>query len=540
MFPAVTLLALVIAAGPPSPTRDLLRAEGFTDDGPGALAYLESWVPDSKRQRRLQALVTQLGDDQFEKREEASQLLRKAGSEILADLRRAAETSTDLEVRRRARELLEARTQQPDEVVVAALEIIARTRPPQAETTLLRFAPHAPGQLSEKRLLETAESLGPTPLFREALTDPHPARRRLAVCALGQGGNDSLPLLRGALRDVDLGVRCEASRALVRRGQRDGLAGLVEAIAKGDRSLAWRAEDLLWRVAREQGPEVVWRTDVDRERCRQGWQTWLQTHGATVDLSRQKLDETPRGWIVVADDEKIGGSPGHVRIFDVKGQPIRTIENLQSPSDIELLSGDRLLLAEHWAGKVTERTADGKILWEVTTTDKPVCALRQNDGGTLIGTYGEILELDRTGAVKYSFRPEKGMLYGVTRTAPDRLVFINSRGTIFEADHRGNVLREFNPEKYAEGASYWASIEVLGPNRFLLSLSGADRVVEVNGQGKILWEATVEKPTYAQRLPDGNTLISCVDDRKYVVVNAAGKVIQTVKLSGRPFRARRY
>jgi formylglycine-generating enzyme required for sulfatase activity len=55
---------------------------------------------------RVAALIEQLGDDQFERREEASRTLRAVGEPALAALRIAGAESHDLEIRQRARQLV--------------------------------------------------------------------------------------------------------------------------------------------------------------------------------------------------------------------------------------------------------------------------------------------------------------------------------------------------------------------------------------------------------------------------------------------------
>jgi hypothetical protein len=56
---------------------------------------------------RIAALIKQLGDDDFERREAASKALDRIGEEALPELRRAAK-GTDAEVRRRAEDLIQA------------------------------------------------------------------------------------------------------------------------------------------------------------------------------------------------------------------------------------------------------------------------------------------------------------------------------------------------------------------------------------------------------------------------------------------------
>src|SRR5262245_46951460 len=58
--------------------------------------------PSDKGAARIEALIKQLSDDSFVKREAASKALEKIGKPALAALRKAAEDSNDLEVRDRA------------------------------------------------------------------------------------------------------------------------------------------------------------------------------------------------------------------------------------------------------------------------------------------------------------------------------------------------------------------------------------------------------------------------------------------------------
>jgi hypothetical protein len=541
MLVAVALLTLSMGEIDLKFQQDTLRAAGFSPDGEGALAYLKTWVPDPNRLKILRGYIKQLGDEDYDRREVASRELRAAGAVILADLKAAAE-HPDPEVKRRVRELLEQLHQHSTvEVVNAACGLVRATKPKGADVSLLKFAPFVPDRECEPAFLEAMASLGLTPAIRAALDDPEPLRRRAAVCAMAAAPDAPDELLLNALKDGDRRVRFEAGKVLVLRGDRTGVPVLVDAVGKGDLATALRAEELLWRIAREQAPPLLIKSAADREPVRVAWEKWYRESGAAVDPARMREDEKVRNWVVVCDDEEIGKSPGSVKFFDFHtGEQLLAHDKLESPSDVVLLTGGRMLVAEHWGSKVTERDALGRVLWEFKTADKPVVALRLADGGTFIATYAEILEVDRMGTVRYAFRPERGMLYGAAKLPGGHILFINGSGEICEADRTGAILRSFRPEKYAEGAGYWASLEVLGPDRYLLSLSGTDRVVEVNGQGKILWEAETKTPTFATRLPDGTTLVSCVDVKNYVLFDKAGKVLQTVEVSGRPFRARRY
>jgi outer membrane protein assembly factor BamB len=86
----------------------------------------------------------------------------------------------------------------------------------------------------------------------------------------------------------------------------------------------------------------------------------------------------------------------------------------------------------------------------------------------------------------------------------------------------------------------WAGVEPLPGDRFLLALHNADKVIEIDADGKVLWEYKAPKPTSAIRLPGGNTLITCLDTGMVLEIDRAGKEVWKQKLDGKAFRARRF
>src|SRR5947209_1838339 len=103
---AALLLAAAARAEPPetpdtAEDEKLLHEAGAKTDGPALAEFLRKRVPAAVTEERLAALVKQLGDDDFEVREQASAGLKALGSRALPALRRAA-AGRDAEVKRRA------------------------------------------------------------------------------------------------------------------------------------------------------------------------------------------------------------------------------------------------------------------------------------------------------------------------------------------------------------------------------------------------------------------------------------------------------
>jgi hypothetical protein len=86
-----------------------------------------------------------------------------------------------------------------------------------------------------------------------------------------------------------------------------------------------------------------------------------------------------------------------------------------------------------------------------------------------------------------------------------------------------------------------ASIEALPGGRVLVPQPNMSKVMEYDGDGKVIWEAAVQYPFSAQRLPNGNTLVGSPNSGKVVELNRGGRVVWENKTTGtdRPYRVRR-
>jgi hypothetical protein len=96
------------------------------------------------------------------------------------------------------------------------------------------------------------------------------------------------------------------------------------------------------------------------------------------------------------------------------------------------------------------------------------------------------------------------------------------------------------PAEFADGARFRARVERLVNGRYLLTLGGSNRVIEIDNAGKIRWQCTVNAPMSATRLPNGQTLIASFEDRCVIEVDRVGKEVSRQTLQGRPFVVRRY
>src|SRR5262249_6274381 len=139
-----------------------------------------------------------------------------------------------------------------------------------------------------------------------------------------------------------------------------------------------------------------------RRKQRRAWAAWWKEHGAALEKGRVGEVASTLGFttVVLLD-------AGAVLDLDGSNRVRWQIDGLQMPLDVQRLPGDRVLLAEHKANKVTERDRTGKVVWEVEV-DGPLMAQRLPGGNTFIATREGLVEVDRGGKKVFRYRRPTG------------------------------------------------------------------------------------------------------------------------------------
>jgi HEAT repeat protein len=530
---------------PLHPDEQILKDAGLGSDNRALLDFFRARTPNDTSREHLTALVKKLGHDLFSQREEASDQLIKAGAVALPFLREAIK-ERDLEVARRAEECIQAIEQTPHfEQAAAALRLLAQRKPAQTAEVLLAFASFASENL-ETELFTTlaAVALGadgkPTAPLLAALRDNDVARRTASVFALGRLDPVPRDPLTPLFKDPTPRIRYGAARALLRTGAKDAVPVLTALLGEGTPPLVYEVEELLGQVAGESAPSVALGAadEPARKKSREAWETWWQANEKKIDLSRWKPD-LPLGIFLTCEVDGLGDFPGRVAAFGRDNKLRWKVEGVRSPADMQLLPSGRVLVAEHWANRVTERDRSGKVLWEFKTTTSPVSCKRLPGGNTFLATNSEVIEV--TPDQKVVFRLNvPSMVYCAEKLPNGNVLYAQSSGFVREITTAGQEVRSFKGASYSEGASYWVSVETLPGGRYLIAYSGTGKVIETDATGKILWECDVPKCGWATRLANGHTLIANVDDRYVVEVDRTGKEVWRQTTQGRPFRVKKY
>ncbi len=485
--------------------------------------------------RQLQEAIRQLGNDSFEERESASKRLLSRGSAAVPFLQPARQAA-DPEVARRAEEILD-QIQNGSEpaLLAAAARELARRRSAGAIPVLLHYTPFALPS-AEEDVLSALVSLSdrmirPEPALSAALLDRLPARRAAAAYVLGRHGDrlQRQPVLK-LLTDPEARVRLRAAQGLLAGGERSAVPALIRLLLEApEEEGSSQALELLERLAGEQSPDLPLEpTPESRKRLQAAWAGWWDRHGGKVDIARALERPSQLGLTLALD-----GPNGRVWEWGRDGK-IRWEIRATGPMDAQILPGNRILIAEANAGRVTERDLKGNILWEHKVPGEPINCRRLANGNTFIGTRNSVMEVTPAGKVAASHQLiVGGYFHGVGRTSTGHYLYISSTGEIGEFDSAGKQLRKIQLKD--EGR--WGEVIADGPGRYLVTNYGTGKVLQINTDGKLLWEKNVPASCGVERLANGHLLIGA--GSKVVVLDRAGKIVQELDVTGFARRAHR-
>jgi len=543
---AVALLGVsAVRAAPEDERREhdlkLLKDAGLATGAGDLLRFFQQRTLNDQTRQRLTALIQQLGHDEFEMREQATQELLLVAPAAEPLLQRAAGDS-DAEVASRARRCIDSLKGKriSAEVILAAARLLVAARAERTVETLLDFLPSASDEHLEE---EIAGALAPVsvsggqlhPAVAAAARDKLAVRRLAAATPLARLA-EHRPAARQLLTDPDARVRFFVAQALIAVQDKSAVPALIQLLGDGPPQLLWQAEDLLCRIAGEQAPQVPLdpATAAGREKCRAAWAAWWQTHAERTDLA--KVPDHPRllGLTLICDFD--GGPAGQGRVYEIgpDGKERWAIEGVPGAADAQVLSSGRVLIAEHNANRVSERARDGKVVWEHRVTGNPVACQRLANGNTFIATYTELLEVSREGKTVFAITKPYG-IYSAQKLASGHVLYIHSNGQIYEIETTGREVRNVA----AGNTAGWASVELQPSGNFLVALYNANKVKEFDGSGKVVFEANVGLATYATRLPNGHTLAADTQNRRVIEYNALGNEVWKHTTAGRPFRVKR-
>ncbi len=540
----LTLIALTTALFPTLAQERPLSADELTLKNAGVahetsslLDYFRRRTPTAEDQAKLRKYAQQLDSAVYAVRARATDELIRAGRSVLPTLRDISEHG-NAETARRAQYCIQVIEQHTRPALIAvAARLLAERNPEGAAETLFAYLPFADLSTEEdvrhalKRIAYVDGKARPFFLAHRGLD----SRRRAAAGWILGHSRDSEQRSAAVelLRDESAEVRFHAASALLASRESAAAPVLIALLSSGNPEIAWRAEDLLFRLAGENAPPV-WldlANDNNGGKVRDAWNAWWKTNHAKINWASLQFDEQILGFTLVCENQRADGS-GRIYEVNATGQ-IRFQTPGTNPIDAQYLPGGRILVGDSRASTIYELDARGRIGWKHTGI-APTSVQRLPNGNTVVSTYQRILEITREGKTVFSYTTQ-GHTYQARKTAAGNYVWIDACGEITEIDATGKILAKI---KTGQGLA-WGSVERLRNGHYLVALGGVGKVQEIDREGKVYWEKFVNNPNRALRLANGNTLVASHGDSCVYEFDPQGNERWRHECTGRPFVALR-
>jgi HEAT repeat protein len=526
-----------------SADEELLTKEKVSTDGPALLEYFRSRTLDDAALAKLKKWISELGDDSFDVRETASKQLIAMGLLARAALREATR-DPDLEVRRRAErclENIEKDSANRMQVSAAAVRVLKARRTAGALAVLFAYLPSAEDEsiAEEVRLALTDLAVHDgkvDPVLIAGLKDKTAVKRAAAVLALCRVRpvkliEDQLPGVRKLLTDPEPTVRLSVALALSALREKEAvpvLIGLLDALPPKELG---RVEELLCRLAAEKTPNFPADGSATAVRkYKEAWEEWWKEQGPKLDPV--VLEETARtlGYttVVLLDGNKVVD-------LDASNRPRWEINGLQKPLDVQRLPGEKVLVAEYGANRVTERTSKGEVVWEHKVKE-PLAAQRLANGNTFIASREGLMEVDRTGREVFNYTRPAGEFIMRARKLPNGdIALVTQLGVAryVRIDSSGRELKSFGVEVHTSGGR----IDVLPNGNVLVPELNNNRIIERGADGKVVREVPAEQPIAVSYLLNGHLLLTSMTQNRAVELDRAGKEVWEYKRDSRVTRA---
>jgi hypothetical protein len=334
------------------------------------------------------------------------------------------------------------------------------------------------------------------------------------------------------LRDGEAQVRFHAAAALLRDADKTAMPALIALLEDSPANLPWRVERLLCAaIAGRSAPCALLGDDLgQRGECRLAWQRWWKANSPKVELAKVPPEDPFWGVTVLASrDDNPRRAPGakryrgQVRAYARHGGILWEINEVDIPYHFDLLPGGHVLVAEHGARQVTEWDRQGKVLWQhaLPAEHNPIRCQRLPSGNTFILAGNEMREVTPGGKLAWSLRGKLGgPILSARKLGSGNIITLSVKG-LTELDSKGKEARHIP----LEGIRGGGSVEPLCNGNYLVALYNANRVVEVDASGRVVWERACKGPLSATRLRNGNVLVSCSERNPVVEYDRAGKEV---------------
>src|SRR5262249_15149816 len=163
----------------------------------------------------------------------------------------------------------------------------------------------------------------------------------------------------------------------------------------------------------------------------------------------------------------------------------------------QVLSNGNVFIFEYTGRRLTERTTEGKIVWEKTVpgTDLAYGAQRLANGNVFITTRTGLLEIDKDGTEVFSHKPAGATIYAARKARTGEMIYVTLEGKCVRLDKDGKETGSFDVGRI----TVTTGIDLLPNGNVLVPLYLQSKVVEFDKDGKQVWSANTDRPYGASR-----------------------------------------
>ena len=281
-------------------------------------------------------------------------------------------------------------------------------------------------------------------------------------------------------------VRYQLGMALIAKNDKSGLPLVIQALAETPADRVENALDLLYRAAGDNAPAALYQGKPGAESVQRSLDEMVSTGASQLDLAKN-FAHTELGYTVISSAGLKANTKNKIFELDQKHALRWEFDGPRYPIDLQILRNNRLLIAEYFDRRVTERDFKGNILWQVAVA-MPIACQRLPNGHTFIATRQFIEIVDRDGKEVFTCFQQNTSITTAQRLRNGQMVVVTTGGRCHLLDPQGRELKGCQVGTvYAMGGN----VEILPNRRILVPQYSQNCIAEFDWQGNKLWQARV-------------------------------------------------
>lgn len=521
--------------------RDIWAAWWKNTDGERLLDEFKSRATSDDDLLRVTALIAKLGDDKPEVRDAAATALVGLGKSAASLLRRAV-NDADPRVSPLAGRCLDAIEKVvPAALPAAAPRLLGLRKPPGTVETLLMYLPFCESADLAEQLTDILSAVAapggkPDESLVKALESKVPSRRALAVLALCRAkAVGELPAVRKLLKDPNPTVQLRAAQGLASLGEKDSVPAMIGLLKDLPLTLAWEVEDYLGELAGDKSPvEAVSEDPASRARAVAAWGRWWGESHKSVALGAT-VGRRESGHFLLVENYNQAFGRGRVLEVDQSGKALWEVRDLNFPNDAQALRNGHVLIVEQQS-RLSERDRSGKVVGLDRHYPNIFHAERLRDGTTFVACRNQLLLVDAKGSPTMTYSYTSNTILAARRFRDGTMGLLSYGGQYVRIDRSGKMVKTTQLAGWGNVSANGA--ELLPGDRVVIADGRFNRLVELGLDGKALWECPITHPLSPTLAPNGNIVVTGMNNTAIYEVDRKGKVVKDWKgFDFRPFRA---